>query len=268
MLNIIPIQSFDFPGLDLYTSYSEVQLLHYYEPNPGLVIAESPNVIERALTAGYIPLSFLAEEKYLREVPHPLFNIFPNTPIYTAGLDLLCHITGFPMTRGMLAILKRKELPDMNHICQTSRRIVVLENIVNPTNIGAIFRSAAALNADAVLLTKGCCDPLYKRSARVSMGSVFQIPWTYIENDYFSILKSHSFKTVAMALADRSLRIDDPKLRLEDKLAIFLGKESSGLSESTILNCDYTVKIPMSHGIDSLNVAAASAIAFWQLFNS
>lgn len=265
MLNIIPIQTLNHPELSLYTSFSEVQLLRYYEPDPGLMIVESPNVIERALQAGYTPVSFLTEKKYIKEHPLSLFSLFPDVPIYTSSLDVLSNILGFTMTRGLLAILKRKKLPEVNDLCAVGKRIAILENIVNPTNIGAIFRSAAALNIDSILLTKGCCDPFYKRSSRVSMGSVFQIPWTYTDNHYFSTLHTYGFKTVALALLEEAIRIDDPILSNIEKLAIFLGKESTGLADSTISSCDYTVQIPMSNNVDSLNVAAASAVAFWQL---
>lgn len=268
MPNIIPVKNFDLPDLSLYTSVSEIQLLHYYEPQVGLMITESPNVIERAIKAGYKPLSFLCESKYLKEPLHPLFSYYSGTPVYTADLELLCKITGFPMTRGMLAILKRKELPSVSEICLNHSRIAVLENIVNPTNVGAIFRSAAAMNIEAILLTKGCSDPFYKRSSRVSMGSVFQIPWTYTEDDYFSILKNYDFTTIAMALTENSLNINEIKFPPTKKLAIFLGKESTGLSDSTISACDYTIKIPMANNVDSLNVAAASAVAFWELGKS
>ncbi|MBR5578081.1 MAG: RNA methyltransferase [Lachnospiraceae bacterium] len=265
MLNIIPVFDLSLPELSFYTTLSEVQLLRYYEPDTGLFLAESPNVIQRAINAGYEPISFLVEHKYLFPDPHPILVSFPSIPIYTADLSLLSKITGFPMTRGMLSVFKRKAPVSYREICSSFERIVVLEHIMNPTNIGAIFRSAAALNMEAVLLTSDCCDPLYKRSTRVSMGTVFQIPWTFISDSYIDDLKQSDFKLVSMALTDTSVSITSPELLAEKKLAIFMGSESTGLKDSTIQASDYIVKIPMAHGVDSLNVAAASAIAFWQL---
>ena len=250
------IKDFAAPELDVYARTSEVQLLRYYEPEPGIFIAESPKVIERALNAGYQPISFLVEHKDL---------------VYTAEYELLVKLTGFALTRGMLCSMRRNPLPSVEEICRNASRIAVLENVVNPTNIGAIFRSAAALHMDAVLLTSGCSDPLYRRAARVSMGTVFQIPWTYFDKktvwpqDGMQILQNLGFKTAAMALRDDSVGIDDKALRSEEKLAVILGTEGDGLASQTIADCDYTVKIPMSHGVDSLNVAAASAVAFWEL---
>ena len=244
MTNWIEIKDFNTPELGLYASLSEVQLLRYYEPKPGLFIAESPKVIQRAVNAGYEPISFLVEHKDLEGAAKEILAQFPETPVYTAEYDVLIKLTGFALTRGMLCAMKRRQLPSVEEICQNACRVAVLENVVNPTNIGAIFRSAAALHMDAVLLTGGCCDPLYRRAARVSMGTVFQIPWTYFE---------------------KKTSIDDPALLAEEKLAIILGTEGDGLSGQTIADCDYTVKIPMSHDVDSLNVAAASAVAFWEL---
>ena len=265
MLNIIPITNLLIPELSMYTSTTELQLMRYYEPSTGLFLVESPNVIQRALEAGYKPVSFLVEKKYVSEELSPIFSMNISCPIFTADLSVLCNITGFSMTRGMLAIMKRNPLPSLSEISRDSKRVVVLERVMNPTNIGAIFRSAAALNMDAVLLTKGCSDPLYKRSSRVSMGSVFQIPWTFLPDSYLMDLKNHGYKLISMALNNHSIAMNELSLSSNDKIAIFMGTESDGLSDSTISASDYIVKIPMSHGVDSLNVAAASAIAFWEL---
>ena len=271
MNNIIEINDITAPELDVYARTSEVQLLRYYEPEPGLFIAESPKVIERALNAGYEPLSFLVEHKDLEAEAKQILERYPEIPVYTAEYDVLVGMTGYALARGMLCAMKRRCLPSVEEICQNTSRIAILENVVNPTNIGAIFRSAAALHMDAVLLTSGCSDPLYRRAARVSMGTVFQIPWTYFDKksswpeEGMKSIQNLGFKTVAMALRDDSFSIDDPKLLVEEKLAIVLGTEGDGLASQTIADCDYTVKIPMSHGVDSLNVAAASAVAFWEL---
>lgn len=275
MSNIIEITDFSAPELDVYARLSENQLRHYYEPNGGLFIAESPNVILRALDAGYQPHSLLLEKKHIDSQAAEVVARCGDIPIYTAEFDLLTQLTGFQLTRGVLCAMHRRPLPSLDDVCRNARRIVVLEDVMNPTNIGAIFRSAAALNMDAILLTSGCSDPLYRRAGRVSMGTVFQIPWTSLDQshpsqgyDYaegMAFLKECGFKTVAMALRDDSCSIDDPKLHAEEKLAIILGTEGDGLSTATIADCDYTVKIPMSHGVDSLNVAAASAVAFWEL---
>jgi len=283
MSNIIEITDFNAPELDIYARVSEVQLLHYYEPNGGLFIAESPNVIKRALEAGYEPISILVEQKEIKGDTEKLIATLNDLPVYTADASVLKQLTGFNLTRGLLCAMKRKSLPTLKEVCKSAHRIAVLENVVNPTNIGAIFRSAAALNMDAVLLTPACSNPLYRRASRVSMGTVFQVPWTFfpeckseentISKDAFSKttssyirrLQELGFKTAAMALTDNSVSIDHPQLIAEDKLAIVLGTEGEGLMDSTIEACDYTVKIPMSHGVDSLNVAAASAVAFWQL---
>lgn len=271
MNNIIEINDITAPELDVYARTSEVQLLRYYEPEPGLFIAESPKVIERALNAGYEPLSFLVEHKDLEAEAKQILERYPEIPVYTAEYDVLVGMTGYALARGMLCAMKRRRLPSVEGICQNTSRIAILENVVNPTNIGAIFRSAAALHMDAVLLTSGCSDPLYRRAARVSMGTIFQIPWTYLDKksswpeEGMKSIQNLGFKTVAMALRDDSFSIDDPKLLAEEKLAIVLGTEGDGLASQTIADCDYTVKIPMSHGVDSLNVAAASAVAFWEL---
>ena len=265
------IKDFAAPELDVYARTSEVQLLRYYEPEPGIFIAESPKVIERALHAGYQPVSFLVEHKDLEREAGEILKKYPDVPVYTAEYEVLVKLTGFALTRGMLCAMRRNPLPLAEEICRNASRIAVLENVVNPTNIGAIFRSAAALHMDAVLLTGGCSDPLDRRAARVSMGTVFQIPWTYFDKktawpgEGMQLLKNMGFKTAAMALRDDSVGIDNQALQAEEKLAIVLGTEGDGLSSQTIADCDYTVKIPMSHGVDSLNVAAASAVAFWEL---
>lgn len=272
MPNIIEITDLHASELDIYARLSEVQLLHIYEPARGLFIAESPKVIERALDAGCVPVSILVEKKHIEGEAKDIIARCDEIPVYTAEFDILTQLTGFQLTRGMLCAMYRPELPSIEEVCAHARRIAILENVVNPTNIGAIFRSAAALNIDAVLLTPACSNPLYRRAIRVSMGTVFQIPWTFIGDEASEwpqkgIQKLHElgFKTAAMALNDNSVSIDDPQLMAEEKLAIILGTEGDGLADTTIADCDYTVKIPMSHGVDSLNVAAASAVAFWQL---
>lgn len=268
MSNIIEISNFEAPELDVYARLTEVLLLK----EKGLFIAESPKVIERALDAGYIPVSFLVERKHIEGQAHDIISRCKDTPVYTAEFDVLTRLTGFKLTRGMLCAMVRPKLPRVEEVCAGARRIAILENVMNPTNVGAIFRSAAALNIDAVLLTPECSNPLYRRAIRVSMGTVFQIPWTYIGNkstqwnhSYINYIKDLGFKTAAMALNNDSITIDDPGLMSDDKLAIVLGTEGDGLAPDTISGCDYTVRIPMSHGVDSLNVAAASAVAFWQL---
>ena len=265
MPNIITITDFSSPQLDFYARLSEKQLLHYYEPDTGLFIAESPKVIERALNAGHTAVSFLVEDKHIETQAKELIDRCKDIPVYTAGFDVLKQLTGFELTRGMLALMRRNNLPAVADVCKNARRVVVLDRVMNPTNVGAIFRNAAALNMDAVVLTKGCSDPLYRRASRVSMGTVFQIPWTFAEDNWQAQLKDLGFKTVAMALKEDTLDIDNPQLMAEEKLAIVMGTEGDGLADDTIANCDYTVKIPMTHGVDSLNVAAASAVALWQL---
>lgn len=271
MNNWIEITDFNAPELDAYARVSELQLLRYYEPKPGLFIGESPKVIERALNAGYEPVSFLVEHRDLKGEASELLSRFPELPVYTAEYEVLTKLTGYALTRGILCLMKRKSLPSVKEVCKNARRIAILENVVNPTNVGAIFRSAAALHMDAVLLTPGCSDPLYRRAARVSMGTVFQIPWTFFDKKIswpekgMEILRDLGFKTAAMALCDDSVGIDAPELLEEEKLAVILGTEGDGLAAQPIADCDYTVKIPMSHGVDSLNVAAASAVAFWEL---
>ncbi len=272
MSNIIEITNFDAPQLDVYARLSEGQLLNRHEPEKGMFIAESPKVIERALNAGYEPVSLLLERKHITGEAKEIVTRCKDIPIYTADFDVLTKLTGFALTRGALCAMRRKLLPDVEAVCAGTKRIAVLENVMNPTNVGAIFRSAAALHMDAVLLTTSCSNPLYRRSIRVSMGTVFQIPWTFLDcsspdcpSSYIRHLKQQGFQTAAMALRDDSVSIDDPHLLSEEKLAIILGSEGDGLAPSTIAACDYTVRIPMAHGVDSLNVAAASAVAFWQL---
>ena len=268
MANIIEIQDFSDPALDLYARLTENQRLNRADPENALFIAESPLVIGRALDAGCEPVSFLMERQHVegkgREI---LARCCKDIPVYTAEESVLAQLTGFHLTRGMLCAMRRPKLPTVEEVCRNARRIVVLENVMNPTNIGAIFRSAAALGMDAVLLTSAGSDPLYRRASRVSMGNVFLIPWTYLpeEGNWTVLLRSLGFRTVAMALRDDSVRLDDPRLAAEEKLAIVMGTEGDGLASDTIASCDYTVKIPMYHGVDSLNVAAASAVAFYEL---
>ena len=272
MADLIDITGLDVPELNMYVGASEVQLLRYFEPQPGVFVAESPNVILRALDAGYEPLSLLMEKSQAEGAAKEVITRVGRVPVYVAEAEVLKKLTGFEMTRGVLCAMRRKVMPTMEEICAGAKRIVVLENVMNPTNVGAIFRSAAALGMDGILLTDGCADPLYRRAARVSMGTVFQIPWTYLDKHTakwpepaMENLRKMGFKTAAMALTDESVGIDYPALQAEEKLAIVLGTEGDGLATSTIANCDYTVKIPMAHGVDSLNVAAASAVAFWEL---
>ena len=272
MANIIEITDFLAPELDVYARLTEVQLLNREYPEKGLFIAESPKVIERALNAGCVPVSVLVEKKHIEGEAKEIIARCGDVPVYTAEFDVLTQLTGFKLTRGMLCAMRRPKLPSVEEVCSGARRIAILENVMNPTNIGAIFRSAAALNMDAVLLTPACSNPLYRRAIRVSMGTVFQIPWTFLGGDEASwpgsgmqTLKEMGFKTAAMALSDDSVTIRDPRLLAEEKLAIILGTEGDGLADETIAQCDYTVRIPMSHGVDSLNVAAASAVAFYQL---
>lgn len=271
--NMIEITDFDAPELDVYARLTEAQLLNKDHPEDGLFIAESPKVISRALDGGYEPVSVLVERKQVLEDAETIAVLGKcgNVPVYTAEFEVLTKLTGFKLTRGMLCAMKRRRLPGLQEICNGCDRIAVLENVMNPTNVGAIFRSAAALHMDAVILTGGCSNPLYRRASRVSMGTVFQIPWTFVDNSVIwpeegmKILRELGFKTAAMALKEDSASIDDPELMKEDKLAVILGTEGDGLAPETIADCDYTVMISMSHGVDSLNVAAASAVAFWQL---
>lgn len=268
MISFTEITDFCAPELDVYARLTEAQLLNRFEPKKGMFIAESPKVISRALDAGCVPVSFLVERNHINEEAREVIERCGDIPVYTADLDVLTQLTGFQLTRGMLCAMRRPQLPDVQTVLKGAKRIAVLENIMNPTNVGAIFRSAAALGIDAILLTPACSNPLYRRSARVSMGTVFQIPWTYLSQwpqPDLSALRELGFKTAAMALKDDSVSVCDPELQAQDRLAIILGTEGDGLAESTISDCDYTVKIPMFHGVDSLNVAAASAVAFWEL---
>lgn len=328
MANIIEIDNFNDSNLDIYARLSERELLHFNEPGLGIFIAESPNVISRALASGYEPISFLMEASHVDTKMKTILDAHPEVPCYVSEFDVLTKLTGFKLTRGALCALRRKALPTVAELCSGKNKIAVLENVVNPTNIGAIIRSAAALNIEAILLTDGCCDPLYRRAIRVSMGTIFQIPWTFINNStisdisngtnlsgnsggsnttnisdnsgissattasgssnttnisstsdssniydlsnssgshYIDLLHSLGYKTAAMALKEDSVDIDDETLNKEKKIAIILGTEGDGLCDTTIRKSDYTICIPMSHGVDSLNVAAASAIAFWQL---
>ena len=272
MPNIIEITDFAAPELDVYARLTEAQLLNRQEPEQGLFIAESPKVIDRALDAGYVPVSLLLERKHITGQASGVIARCGDVPVFTAETEVLTELTGFRLTRGVLCAMRRPPLPSVEAVCAGARRITILENIMNPTNVGAIFRSAAALGIDAVLLTPACSDPLYRRAARVSMGTVFQVPWTYLGSDCaewphpgMEQLRALGFRTAAMALSDNAVSIADPQLMAEEKLAIVLGTEGDGLAAGTIADCDYTVRIPMSHGVDSLNVAAASAVAFWQL---
>lgn len=267
MANIIPITDFSAPELDVYARMTENQLVNREDPIHGMFVAESPIVIERALDAGCVPVSFLMETRHAEGKGRSLIERCGDLPIYTAPLEVLTQLTGFHLTRGMLCAMYRPALPTVEAVCAGTRRIAVLENVMNPTNIGAIFRSAAALAVDAVLLTSAGSDPLYRRAIRVSMGTVFQVPWTYLpeDTDWTESLREMGFQTAALALREDSLPISDPRLLTIEKLAIVLGTEGDGLKSDTIARCDYTVRIPMSHGVDSLNVAAASAVAFYQL---
>ena len=274
MANIIEITDFTAPELDVYARLTEAQLLNREEPAKGLFIAESPKVIHRALDAGCVPVSLLMERRHIDGQAKDVIERCGDIPVYTSDPDILTKLTGFQLTRGVLCAMRRPQLGSVEEVLNGARRIVILENVMNPTNVGAIFRSAAALGMDAVLLTPGCSNPLYRRAARVSMGTVFQIPWTFIGsemNDWpekgMEKLRELGFKTAALALRSDSISIDDPLLAAEEKLAVILGSEGDGLTNETIADCDYTVLIPMYHDVDSLNVAAASAVAFWQLRN-
>ena len=272
MPNIIEITDFHAPELDPYARLTQNQLRNRLEPEKGIFIAESPKVIDRALDAGYKPVSLLMERKQITGPAAGILSRCGDAPVYTADREMLAELTGFELTRGVLCAFRRPAPRPVEELCKNARRVAVLEGIVDSTNVGAIFRSAAALNMDAVLINPSCCDPLCRRAVRVSMGTVFQVPWGQLGEtpaDWpekgMDILHSLGFKTAAMALSDRSVSIDDEQLAKEPKLAIVLGTEGDGLAADTIASCDYTVKIPMSHGVDSLNVAAASAVAFWKL---
>ena len=272
MPNIIEITDFHAPELDPYARLTQNQLRNRLEPEKGIFIAESPKVIDRALDAGYKPVSLLMERRQITGPAAGILSRCGDAPVYTADREMLAELTGFELTRGVLCAFHRPAPRPVEELCKNARRVAVLEGIVDSTNVGAIFRSAAALNMDAVLINPSCCDPLCRRAVRVSMGTVFQVPWGQLgetpadgPEKGMDILHSLGFKTAAMALSDRSVSIDDEQLAKEPKLAIVLGTEGDGLAAGTIASCDYTVKIPMSHGVDSLNVAAASAVAFWQL---
>ena len=272
MPNIIEISDFAAPKLDVFARLTEAQLRNRLEAEKGVFVAESPKVIQRALDAGYEPVSLLMERRHIPGQGRDIIARCGDIPVYTADRELLAKLTSYALTRGVLCAMRRPRLPDVEALCAAARRVAVLEGIVDPTNVGAIFRSAAALNIDAVLVTPTCCDPLYRRAVRVSMGTVFQVPWTRIgvtpsewPERGMARLRKLGFKTAAMALSDTAVSIEDSRLMAEEKLAIVLGTEGDGLAASTIADCDYTVRIPMSHGVDSLNVAAASAVAFWQL---
>lgn len=272
MANIIEITDWSAPELDAYARLTEAQLRNRLEPEKGVFIAESTKVITTALDAGFEPVSFLMERRKIQGPARGLLERCGQVPVYTGDRDQLANLTGYALTRGVLCAMRRPQLPSVEDICRGARRVAVLEGVVDATNIGAIFRSAAALGMDAVLLTPTCCDPLNRRAIRVSMGTVFQIPWTWIgetADDWphpgLGRLGALGFRTAAMALSDTSVSIDDPRLLAEEKLAIVLGTEGDGLAGETIARCDYTVTIPMAHGVDSLNVAAAGAVAFWQL---
>ena len=272
MATIIEVTDLSMPELEPFTRLTEAQLRNRLEPEKGIFIAESPKVIQRALDAGYEPVSLLMEHRQLTGQGSGVLARCAGIPVYTASRELLAELTGYPLTRGVLCAMRRPKLPSVEELCAGARRVAVLEGIVDSTNIGAIFRSAAALNMDAVLVTPTCSDPLYRRAVRVSMGTIFQVPWTRIGEEPsqwpdagLRRLRSLGFRTAAMALSDDSVSIDDPRLLAEERLAIVLGTEGDGLVARTIAACDYTVRIPMAHEVDSLNVAAASAVAFWQL---
>ena len=264
-LKLTEITDFTAPELDVYARLTEAQLLNRFEPKKGMFIAESPKVIMRALDAGCIPVSLLVERNHINEEAAEAIRRCGDVTVYTAPLDVLTQLTGFQLTRGMLCAMYRPAPKSLAQVLEDTHRVAVLEDVMNPTNLGAIFRSAAALGMEAVLLTSGCTDPLYRRSARVSMGTVFQVPWAFVGDAWQQELRSLGYQTAAMALTDDSISIDDPRLRAAEKLAVVLGTEGDGLKDTTIAACDYTVKIPMYHGVDSLNVAAASAVAFWEL---
>lgn len=267
MLNIIEIKDFSDPNLDVYARLSENQLVNRADPDQGLFIAESPNVILRALQGGWQPVSLLLEHKHITGQAKEVVERCGNIPIFTSTLPVLTQLTGFPLTRGVLCAMRRRPIPSIPDLLLDARRVAVLEDVMNPTNLGAIFRSAAALGVDAVFITPNSTDPLYRRCIRVSMGTVFQVPWGVFQNwpEDIAILQNAGFKTAAMALKNDSISLDDPVLVQEEKLAILLGTEGDGLSDGTLAKCDYTVRIPMDHDVDSLNVAAAAAVTFWEI---
>lgn len=272
MLHIIEVTDLAAPELDVYARLTEAQLRNRLEPDKGVFIAESPKVITTALDAGYEPLSLLMERRHIEGDAQPILARCGGIPVYTAERETLARLTGFELTRGVLCAMRRPRLLSVEEVCARARRVAVLEGIVDHTNVGAIFRSAAALGIDAVLVTPTCCDPFYRRAVRVSMGTIFQVPWTRIgsearawPHDGLDALHAAGFSCAAMALTDDSVSLDDPVLQHESRLAIFMGTEGQGLGAKTIAGCDRAVRIPMAHGVDSLNVAAASAVAFWQL---
>lgn len=265
MENVIYLDSIDRPELDVYARLTEAQIRNRLEPEKGIFIAESPKVIRLALDAGFEPVSFLMEEKHIEGDAKDLLLRRPDVPVYTGDRTLLQALTGYALTRGVLSAMKRTSLPALDAVIRNAKRVAVLDGIVDASNLGAIVRSAAALNIDAVLFTPTCCDPLNRRAVRVSMGTIFQVPWTVLSKNGLVLLREYGFKTAAMALVDDSLSMDDPRLKSCDRLAVVLGTEGDGLSKETIAACDFAVKIPMAHGVDSLNVAAASAVAFWEL---
>lgn len=268
MAEIIEISHISAPELDVFARLTEAELRNLKEPEKAVFIAESPKVIKTALDAGYTPLALLMERRHIEGDGAEIIARCPEVPVYTGEREVLSSLTGYTLTRGVLCAMRRPSLPRAGEILEGSRRVAVLEGIVDATNIGAIFRSAAALDIDGVLLTPTCCDPLNRRAARVSMGTVFQVPWAYLDGwpeEGMELLRAHGFKTAAMALTDASQPIDDPRPKTEPRLAIVLGTEGDGLADRTVSKCDYTLKIPMSHGVDSLNVAAAGAVAFWEL---
>ena len=263
MNRIHHIDSLDHQGLEVYTSLTEAQLRNRLDPAMGVFIAESPKVIRVAVSAGYTPLSMLCEERHISGDAAEIIERFPDMPVYTGSRELLARLTGYTLTRGVLCAMRRPQLPPIEEVIKGARRVAVIDGVVDTTNIGAIFRSAAALDIDAVLLTPTSCDPLNRRAVRVSMGTVFLVPWTFIKSP--GELRDYGFKTAAMALTDCSVSIDDARLCGEPRLALILGTEGDGLPQATIDSADYVARIPMSHGVDSLNVAAAAAVAFWQL---
>ena len=264
-MNIIEIESLTHPGVEVFSTLTEAQLRNALHPDRAIFIAESPKVINVALNAGIEPVALLCERRHITGDAAEIIARCPNIPIYTGSRELLSRLTGYTLTRGVLCAMRRPQLPTIEQVCATARRVAVIDSVVDTTNIGAIFRSAAALGIDAVLLTHQSCDPLNRRSVRVSMGSVFLVPWTWIDGDVTATLHTVGFTTAAMALTDRSIPIDHPDLAAQDKLAIILGTEGDGLAPEVISAADFTARIPMAHGVDSLNVAAAAAVAFWQL---
>ncbi len=261
---IVRIDSLSHPGVEIFGTLTEAQLRNRIEPSKGIFIAESPKVIRVALDAGYEPVSLLCEERHITGDAADIIARCPDLPVYTGERELLTRLTGYTLTRGVLCAMRRPAAKSVAEICQDARRVVVIDGVTDTTNIGAIFRSAAALGIDAVLLTPTACDPLNRRAVRVSMGSVFLVPWTWLDTPVSS-LGELGFKTAAMALTDRSVSIDDAVLMAEPRLAIVMGTEGDGLAQEVISDADYVVRIPMSHHVDSLNVAAAAAVAFWQL---